>query len=89
MLDGGSFDDFLQPRIAQFLNIPIEPAPFFKVLVGNDNTVAAEGLIQDLNVDVQGYQLQLPVYLLPISGADLILRATWLATDLMLQIIQL
>ncbi|RDX64595.1 Retrovirus-related Pol polyprotein from transposon 17.6, partial [Mucuna pruriens] len=73
-------DNFLQPRVEQFLNLPIEPAFLFKVLVGNDHSMAAEGLIQNLNVSVQGHELQLPVYLLPISGADLILGATWLAT---------
>lgn len=27
LIDGGSSDNFLQPRIAQFLKLPIEPAP--------------------------------------------------------------
>ena len=52
----------------------------FKVMVGNGNYMTAEGLIQQLVITAQGNTLQLPVYLLPISGADLILGAKWLKT---------
>ncbi|WVZ24525.1 hypothetical protein V8G54_003069 [Vigna mungo] len=80
LLNSGSSNNFLQPRIAHCLKLPVEPIPNFQVLVGNGNALVAEGLIKDLQVKIQGYMLQLPVYLLPISGADLVLRATWLAT---------
>ncbi|XP_019460067.1 PREDICTED: uncharacterized protein LOC109359827 [Lupinus angustifolius] len=80
LIDGGSSDNFLQPRIAKFLKLPIEPAPRFRVMVGNGNYMAAEGVIQELKVHAQGNYFQLPVFLLPISGADLILGACWLKT---------
>ena len=51
-----------------------------QVLVGNGNALTAEGLILDLEVKIQGHTLTLPVYLLPVSGADLVLGAAWLAT---------
>ncbi|CAJ2635781.1 unnamed protein product [Trifolium pratense] len=57
LIDGGSSDNFLQPRIARFLKLPIEPGPVFK-----------------------GTELQVPVFLLPVAGADVILGASWLAT---------
>jgi hypothetical protein len=47
-------------------------------LVGNGNSLTAEGFIEQL--PVQGQTITLPVYLLPISGADLVLGAAWLAT---------
>ncbi|XP_014522563.1 uncharacterized protein LOC106779047 [Vigna radiata var. radiata] len=80
LIDGGSSDNFLQPRIAKFLKLPVEPAPFFKVMVGNGNYMTAEGIIRDLKVQAQGNIFHLPVFLLPISGADLILGASWLKT---------
>nr|KYP53804.1 hypothetical protein KK1_024378 [Cajanus cajan] len=80
LLDSGSSDNFLQHRIAQCLKLPIEPIPNFQVLVGNGNALVAEGLIRDLEVTIQGHALKLPVYLLPVSGADLVLGAAWLAT---------
>ncbi|GAU12540.1 hypothetical protein TSUD_182540 [Trifolium subterraneum] len=42
LIDGGSSDNFLQPRIAKFLKLPIEPGPVFKVLVGNGQIMTAE-----------------------------------------------
>jgi len=34
LMDNGSSDNFIQPRIAHFLKLPIEPASQFKILVG-------------------------------------------------------
>ncbi|WVZ07870.1 hypothetical protein V8G54_021216 [Vigna mungo] len=80
LLDSGSSTNFLQPRITHCLKLQVEPIPNFQVLVGNGNALVAEGVIKELQVKIQGHLLQLPVYLLPISGADLVLGAPWLAT---------
>ncbi|MCH87636.1 hypothetical protein A2U01_0008513 [Trifolium medium] len=80
LVDGGSSDNFIQPRIAQVLKLPIEPAPNLRVLVGNGQMLSAEGLIQQLPLHIQGQEVKVPVYLLQISGADVILGSTWLAT---------
>ncbi|WVY97768.1 hypothetical protein V8G54_029919 [Vigna mungo] len=56
----------------------------FKVMVGNGNYMQAEGLIQQLTVQTQGNSFTLPVFLLPISGADPILGASWLKGQLAL-----
>lgn len=73
LLDSGSSDNFLQPKIANCLQLPIESTAQFPVLVGNGNSLTTMGYIADLPVDVQGNTLHIPVYLLPISGADLVL----------------
>ncbi|KAJ1399119.1 Ribonuclease H-like superfamily [Sesbania bispinosa] len=80
LVDGGNSDNFLQPRIAKFLKLAIEPAPLFKVMVGNGNYMTVEGMIEELNIHAQGAKFELPVFLLPISGAYLILGANWLKT---------
>jgi hypothetical protein len=80
LIDGGSSDNFVQPRIAKFLKLPIEPAPVFKVLVGNGEIMTAEGVIKQLPIDIQGTKLEVPAFLLPVAGADVILGASWLAT---------
>ncbi|WVZ16991.1 hypothetical protein V8G54_009973 [Vigna mungo] len=41
-------DNFLQPRLAKFLKLPVEPAPMFKVMVNNGNYMASKGFIQKL-----------------------------------------
>ncbi|CAJ2661993.1 unnamed protein product [Trifolium pratense] len=80
LIDGGSSDNFLQPRIAKCLKLPVEPASTFRVLVGNGEIMTAEGMINQLPLDIQGHKLEIPVYLLPVAGADVILGASWLAT---------
>ena len=80
LVDGGSSDNFIQPRVAQVLKLPVEPAPNLRVLVGNGQILKAEGLIQQLPLQIQGQQVTVPVYLLHISGADVILGSNWLAT---------
>ncbi|XP_073225570.1 uncharacterized protein [Cicer arietinum] len=80
LLDSGSSDNFLQPRIAQCLKLTIHEASQFQVLVGNGSTLTTSRLIQDLPVTIQGHTLHLSVYLLPITSADLVLGAPWLKT---------
>lgn len=80
LLNGGSDDNFIQPCLAHFLNLDIQPAIPIKVMVGNGTALQVEGCIPDLSIIVQGNQIHLPVYLLPIAGAELILGAAWLAT---------
>ena len=80
LVDSGSSDNFLQPRLAQFLKLAIEPSPEFKVMVGNGDFITAEGRIPNLSVNIQGHEFYLPVYLVPVSGADLVLGGSWLAT---------
>ncbi|XP_050877871.1 uncharacterized protein LOC127081688 [Lathyrus oleraceus] len=80
LIDGGSSDNFLQPRIAKFLKLPIETGPAFRVLVGNGEIMNAKGVISDLSVKIQGHELKVPVFLLLVAGADMILGASWLAT---------
>ncbi|GAU23864.1 hypothetical protein TSUD_369720 [Trifolium subterraneum] len=80
LVDGESSDTYLQPRIAHFLRVPIEPTPKFQVLVGNGQSLTVEGIVRQLHVQVQGHELTVPAYLLLVAGADLILGSSWLAS---------
>ena len=81
MIDGGSYDSFIQPRIAKFLKLPVEPAPGFRVMVGNFDIMNVEGRIPSLDVSIQGHLIQIPeVYVLQVAGGDLVIGATWLRT---------
>lgn len=48
------------------------------MLVGDGNALHVEGLVEDLQVKVQGNTLSFPVYLLHIAGTEIILGAAWL-----------
>jgi len=51
------------------LKLVIEPTSRFQVLVGNGKPIV-EGIVREVEVQIQGHSLKLPVYLLPVSGAD-------------------
>ncbi|KAJ1377427.1 Aspartic peptidase domain superfamily [Sesbania bispinosa] len=81
LIDGGSSDSFIQSRIAKFLKLPIEPAPGFRVMVGNFDIMQVEGCVPALEVSMQGHNLQIPeVYVLQVAEGDLVIGATWLRT---------
>ncbi|KAJ1404859.1 Retrotransposon gag domain [Sesbania bispinosa] len=81
LIGGGSSDSFIQPRIAKFLKLPIEPEPGFRVMVGNFDIMQVEGYVPALEVSMQGHNLQIPkVYVLQVAGGDLVIGATWLRT---------
>jgi len=81
LIGGGSFDSFIQPRIAKFLNLPMEPAPGFRVMVGNFDVMDVEGRIPSFQVEVQGQTLDIPnVYVLQVAGGDLVIGSSWLKT---------
>ncbi|OMO70038.1 Retrotransposon gag protein [Corchorus olitorius] len=73
LIDSGSTHNLIQPRIARFLSLAIEPAPSFAVMVGNGETLQCEGRVSDLSVTLQSHSFQLDLFLLDISGADLVL----------------
>ncbi|GJX70825.1 transposon ty3-I gag-pol polyprotein [Tanacetum coccineum] len=80
LLDGGSSDNFIQPRVAKHVGLPIEPSKTFRVMVGSGTFLQVEGLITSIPLHVQNELIKFSAYVLPISGADIILGAAWLAT---------
>ncbi|XLU80481.1 hypothetical protein S245_003901 [Arachis hypogaea] len=81
LIDGGSSDSFIQPRIAKFLNLPIEPASGFKVIVGSFEVLPVEGRIASLDVNLSGCLVSIPeVYVLHVAGGELVIGSTWLQT---------
>jgi len=73
LIDGGSSDNFIQPRVAKFLHLPIYQTPRLKVLVGNEEQLECEGEVQNIPVQIQGHSLYISAYVLPIAAAELVL----------------
>lgn len=78
MLDSGSSHNIMQPGIAAFLSPPIQHIDSFSVMVGNGATLQCEGLCPNVPLAVQQYKFQVPFYLLPNHGADVVLGVQWL-----------
>ncbi|GJT78681.1 reverse transcriptase [Tanacetum coccineum] len=80
LLDGGSSNNYITPRVAMYARLPVEPTTNLKVLVGNGMFLKAEGFINSTPLYIQGHLVQFPAYVLPVWGAGIILGASWLAT---------
>jgi len=80
LIDGGSSDNFIQPRVTKFLHLPIYHTPRLQVLVGNGEQLECEGEIQNILIQIQGHSLYISAYVLPIATAELVLGSQWLTT---------
>lgn len=80
LLDGGSSDNFLHPRIAHHLQIPIQQMPEIRVLGGTGKIMSSTEFIPNVPIQVCGYELQVSMYVLPIAGVDVVIGAAWLET---------
>ncbi|KAH0656364.1 hypothetical protein KY285_031246 [Solanum tuberosum] len=80
LVDGGSTHNFIQPRMAKFLNFIISPTTNFLVVVGNGQRLRCEGVVQDVPISIQGTDLLLDLYVLAFHGANVIFGVSWLAT---------
>ncbi|XP_027348137.1 uncharacterized protein LOC113859608 [Abrus precatorius] len=80
LLDGGSSDSFIQPRLVHSLHLPVQPLPHLKVMVGDGSFLQTEGYIPALSISISGHTITIPVYVLAVSGSEVVIGASWLAT---------
>jgi len=80
LVDGGSTDNFVQARVAKFLNLSIEPAPPFSVVVGSGQRLRCDGVVRQVHLSIQGCNLVVDLYVLSLHGADIVLGVSWLSS---------
>ncbi|GJT96586.1 ty3-gypsy retrotransposon protein [Tanacetum coccineum] len=80
LVDSGSSHNIIQPRVAKFLQLQISNAPRFSVLVGNGDSLTCSGLCLNVPIYMQQNMFNISFYVLPISGADVVLGVQWLQT---------
>ncbi|XP_014511566.1 uncharacterized protein LOC106770264 [Vigna radiata var. radiata] len=78
LVDGGSTHNFIQDRVAKFLNLPSQPTPTLKVMVGNGSVLECHHVCPAILVTIQGQHFTVDFHVLPISGAEVILGIQWL-----------
>lgn len=79
-LMGGSTHNFIHPRVARKLKLPIEPASEFSVMVGNVQTLRCLGVIHVVCITIQGYSFSTTFFVIDLHNLDLVLGVYWLAT---------
>jgi len=80
LLDGGSSNNFIQPRLAHFLHLPVQLSARLRVMLGDGYYLQTEGYIPRLSVSINGNVITFSAYVLEVSGSEVVLGASWLAT---------
>nr|GLL27473.1 uncharacterized protein LOC112097934 [Ipomoea trifida] len=78
LIDGGSTHNFIQPQIAERLNIPIQAIPPFRVYIGNGDSLQCSQSCLDVPLSLQGHVFSVTLFILPIKGPDIVLGIQWL-----------
>ncbi|PNY06477.1 hypothetical protein L195_g002943, partial [Trifolium pratense] len=80
LIDSGSSHNILQPRLAEFLKLPVEAITPFSVFVGNGDTITCSGSCPQVPIFVAEALFEVPFLVLPIHGADVVLGVQWLSS---------
>jgi hypothetical protein len=80
LIDSGSTHNFLQDRVAKQLGLRTEPAHSFRVLVGNGEELHCTTMCPQTPLLIGSHQFLVDLFVLPISGAELVLGVQWLKT---------
>nr|GLL29687.1 uncharacterized protein LOC107175359 [Ipomoea trifida] len=78
LIDTGSSHNYLQPRLANFLHLPIDRTTQFPVVVGNGEKIHSEGTCPHVKFEMQGAEFEADFHVLEFAGADAILGIQWL-----------
>ncbi|GAU50876.1 hypothetical protein TSUD_411060 [Trifolium subterraneum] len=78
LIDGGSTHNFIQSRLAKFLELPSNPTSTLKVMVGNGSILECRTICSAIPLSLQKQQFNIDFYTLPLCGADVVLGAPWL-----------
>jgi hypothetical protein len=80
LIDSGSTHNFIQDRIAKQLGLPLHHAQSFQVLVGNGEELKCDSISHQDELLVGSHHFSVDLFVLPLSGADIVLGVQWLKT---------
>ena len=80
LVDSGSTHNFIQDRKAKFLGLKVIPAQGFHVLVGNGDELSCSAVCKQVPLHLGKHKLLVDLFVLPLSGAELVLGVQWLTT---------
>ncbi|KAG5009954.1 hypothetical protein JHK87_018469 [Glycine soja] len=65
LIDSGSTHNFLQARVAQFLNLPVETTRPLRVLIGNGSVLDCNQHCPDTQLSIQGHSFPVTFHINP------------------------
>lgn len=78
LVDTGSTHNFLHPRVAEKIQLPLHAIQPFRVYVGNGQSLLCANMSPRVELRIQGHSFTLDLYILPVHGPDVILGMSWL-----------
>jgi len=80
LVDSGSTHNFIQDWVAKQVGLPLQPAHTFQVLVGNGEELQCTSICQQLSLTLGKHKFLVDLYVLRLSGAEVVLGVQWLKT---------
>lgn len=74
----GSTHNFIQTRVAKYLQLPLNSTPPLQVTMGNSTTLPCDQLCPNTALHLQGQFFYVNFHVFPISRADIVLDVQWL-----------
>lgn len=78
LIDGGSTHNFIEDRLVKFMGLQTVHSNQFKVMVGNDEQLNCDQMYSSIPLVLNTTTFHIDFYILPISGADVVLGVPWL-----------
>ncbi|GKA73965.1 ty3-gypsy retrotransposon protein, partial [Tanacetum coccineum] len=78
LIDNGSTHNFIRPDVVERLRVPLQATKVFKVYIGSGETLMCESVCSQVTLHVQGLDLKVDLYVLPMRGPDVVLGIQWL-----------
>lgn len=80
LIDGGSIHNFVQPHVVTQLGLPCRPTSPLRMMVGNGHRLDCSKICEGVPITIQDLVFTVDLYVLPISGANVVLGVQWLRT---------
>lgn len=77
-MDGGSTQSFIQPQLVTQLGLPCHNTTPLRVMVGNGQYLECHSVCEAITITIQDIPFSIYLYILPISGANIVLGVQWL-----------
>jgi len=78
LVDIESTHNFVQDRVVKVLGLHVQAAHSFLVMVGNGEEIRCDSYCPNVGIKIDPHQFQVDLFVLPLSGADLVLGIQWL-----------
>ncbi|KAH1250154.1 hypothetical protein GmHk_05G013373 [Glycine max] len=78
LVDGGSTHNFIQLQLVTQLSLPCRTTTPLRVMVGNGHQLECNTICEEIPVTIQAHNFHVDLYVLPISGANVVLGVQWL-----------